>query len=151
MRISIIKPTQNTPEYLAKLLPHLKDNTRPAQVEEIVLVQEMEKDQLVNLAEKSHAKLYVFKNSNQYLKVVAEAFIAKGEILYFIKSGHFPPRDIANRIICAVNIKHNLGALYHPFISRLWKFFKRAWMDSIVTLTSPINNFFILRCFYHQK
>ncbi len=151
MKISIIIPTQNTSEYLAKLLPYLKENTNPKQVEEIVLVQEMETDQLVKLAEKSHAKLYIFKNSNQNLKAEAGAFIAKGEILYFIKPGHFPPKDFANRIICAVSVKKKLGTLYHPWISRMCKFFNIAWVDRFVMAVSPINNFFILNSFFHQK
>lgn len=151
MRISIIIPTQNTPEYLAKLLPYLKENSSSEQVEEIVLVQEMETDQLVQLAEKAHANLYFFKNSNQHLKAEAGAFIAKGEILYFIKPGHFPPKDFASRIIYAVSLKKKLGTLYHPCISRMCKFFNMAWMDRIVMFLSPINNFFILRSFFHQK
>lgn len=150
LRISIIIPTQNTPEYLAKLLPYLKENTSPEQVEEIVLVQEIETDQLIKLAERSHAKLYIFKNSSQDLKAEAGAFVAKGEILYFIKPGHFPPKDFAKRIICAVNVKKKLGTLYHPCVSRMCKFFNMAWMDRMVMLLSPVTNFFILRSFFHQ-
>lgn len=115
------------------------------------MVDDLETHQLVKLAEKSHAKLYIFKNSDTNLKAEAGAFLAKGEILYFIKPGHFPPKDFASRVICAVELKMKLGSLYHPWIAKMCKFIHVAWIDRMVMFFSPISNFFILNRFFHQK
>ncbi|MFC0264360.1 hypothetical protein [Fontibacter flavus] len=151
MKISIIIPSQNNSTYLANLLPYLKSNTNRQQLEEILIVEELETRQLVKLAEKSHAKLYIFKNSDTNLKAEAGAFLAKGEILYFIKPGHFPPRDFASRIICAVELRIKLGSLYHPLIAKLCNYIQLPWIDRMVIFFSPISNLFILNRLFHQN
>jgi glycosyltransferase involved in cell wall biosynthesis len=145
MKISIIIPSQNNTEYLSKLLIYLKANISEYQLEEIIIVNDFEDKQFKKLAEKSHAKLYVFKDSNHKLKAEAGAFEAKGEILYFIKPGHFPPKDFAERIIAAVKLKYELGSLYHPLVGRICRFCNWVWMDRLVIFFSPMHNFFILK------
>lgn len=151
MKISIILPAQNSPEYLKQVLPYLKAHTTPEELKEILIVEEMETDQLVKLAEKSHAKLFVFKDSSQSLKAEAGAFMANGDILYFIKPGHFPPPYFAKRIIAAVSLKNKLGSLYHPIIAMICKSCNLVWLDRMVIFMSPISNFFILRDYFYQK
>jgi hypothetical protein len=145
MKISIIIPSQNNIEYVGELLIYLNANTSEDQLEEIIIVNNFEDRQFHKLAEKSHAKLYVFKDSNHKLKAEAGAFEAKGEILYFIKPDHFPPKDFAERIIAAVKLKYELGSLYHPLVGRICRFCNWVWMDRLVIFFSPMHNFFILK------
>jgi glycosyltransferase involved in cell wall biosynthesis len=151
MKISIIIPSQNDTEYLSKLLVFLKANTSGDQIEEIIIVNNFEDKQFNKLAEKAHAKLYIFKDSIHRLKAEAGAFEAKGEILYFIKPGHFPPKYFAERIITAVKLKNELGSLYHPVIARVCRFCNLIWMDRLVLILSPMSNFFIVKKIFLQS
>lgn len=136
---------------MAEILIYLYANISATQLEEIIIINGFEDGNLLKLAEKSHARLYVFKNSNQSLKAEAGAFMAKGDILYFIKPGHFPPANFAKRIIAAVNLKNKLGSIYPPLISIICKTCNLIWLDRIVVFLSPISNFFILRGYFYQK
>jgi len=149
MKISIILPAQVNTDYMEKILPYLKANVSSDQLEEIIIIKGFEDGNLVKLAEKAHAKLYLFKNSNHKLKAEAGAFEAKGEILYFIKPGYFPPKDFAERIIRAVKLKNELGSLYHPRIARICKFCNLVWMDRMVIFFLPMTNFFIRKNIFH--
>jgi len=151
MKISIILPAQNNTTYMGEILPYLNANVSEVQLEEIIIINGLEDSNLLKLAEKSHARLYVFKNSNQSLKAEAGAFMANGDILYFIKPGHFPPPYFAKKIIAAVNLKNKFGSLYHPLISIICKSCNLLWLDRMVMFLSPISNFFILRSYFYQK
>ena len=135
---------------MSKILPYLKANTSDSQLEEIIIINGFEDSNLIKLAEKSHAKLYVFKNSDHKLKAEAGAFEAKGEILYFIKPGYFPPKDFEARIICAVKLKNELGSLYHPWIAGICKFCNQTWMDRMVIFFSPMTNLFIRKNVFYR-
>ena len=145
MKISIILPAQHNSDYISKILPYLKASVSAQQLEEIIIINGFEDSNLIKLAEKSHARLYIFKNSDNKLKAEAGAFEAKGEILYFVKPGHFPPKYFAERIITAVKLKYELGSLYHPLMGRICRFCNWVWMDRLVIFFSPMCNFFILK------
>ncbi|WP_373496630.1 hypothetical protein [Aquiflexum sp.] len=151
MKISIILPAQHNTDYMGKILPFLTANVSEEQLEEIIIINGFEDSNLIKLAEKSHARLYVFKNSDHKLKAEAGAFEAKGEILYFIKPGYFPPKDFAERIICAVKLKNELGSLYHPWIAGICKFCNQTWMDRMVIFFSPMTNFFIRKKVFYRS
>jgi len=151
MKISIILPAQDNTDYMADILPYLNANISDSQLEEIIIIKGFEDGNLVKLAEKAHARLYLFKNSNHKLKAEAGAFEAKGEILYFIKPGYFPPKDFAERILCAVKLKNELGSIYHPWIAGICKFCNQAWMDRVVIFFSPMTNFFIRKNIFYRS
>lgn len=151
MKISIIIPSQNDTSYIQDLLVYLKANIGADALEEIIIVNNFEDKHLIKMAEKAHAKLYIFKNSNHKLKADVGAFEAKGEILYFIKPGYFPPKDFGSKIIKAVASRKELGSLYPPLIAKICRFFNLRFMDSIVLFLSPMTNFFIIRSLFQRK
>ncbi len=64
---------------MGEILPYLNANVSEVQLEEIIIINGLEDSNLLKLAEKSHARLYVFKNSNQSLKPEAGTFMANGD------------------------------------------------------------------------
>ncbi len=150
MKISIIIPSQNDTEYLRDLLVFLYKHTLPTHLQEVIIVNNFEDENLTKLAEKSHAKLYFFEGSSHRLKAEAGAFVATGEILYFIKPGFFPPKNFDRRIIKAVNLKKELGSLYHPFIAYCCKWMNLKQMDRLIFFLSPMSNFFIKKKLFHE-
>lgn len=150
MKISIIIPSNNDHAYLNQLLSLIKENTSEQDLKEIIIVNGFEDKNLIKIAEKAHAKLYVFQNSTNRLKAEAGAFEAKGDILYFIKPGHFPPPYFASRIMQAVKLKKELGSVYHPWIGRMCRFLNLNSVDSMVMFFSPMTNLFIQRKIYFK-
>ena len=151
MKISIILPVKNNPQYLSKILPYLKSIVTEEELDDIIIINGFENSNLVKLAKKANARLYVFKNSDLKLKAEAGAFEAKGEILYFIKPDYFPPKDFVDRITRAVKLKNDLGSLYHPWIAFICKFFGLPWMDRMVIWLSPMTNFFIRKNIFYRS
>jgi glycosyltransferase involved in cell wall biosynthesis len=150
LKISIIIPSNNDHAYLDRLLFFLKENTAKENLEEIIVVNSFEEDNLIKIAEKAHAKLFVFQNSTHRLKAEAGAFEAKGEILYFIKPGHFPPPYFSNRIIDAVKLKKELGSIYHPWIGSICRFLNLQSVDKLVMFFLPMTNLFVQRKIYFK-
>lgn len=68
MKISIIIPSNNDHAYLNQLLSFIKENTPEQDLKEIIIVNGFEDKNLIKIAEKAHAKLYVFQNSTNRLK-----------------------------------------------------------------------------------
>ena len=132
MKISIILPVKNNPQYLSKILPYLKSIVTEEELDDIIIINGFENSNLVKLAKKANARLYVFKNSDLKLKAEAGAFEAKGETR-------------------AVKLKNDLGSLYHPWIAFICKFFGLPWMDRMVIWLSPMTNFFIRKNIFYRS
>jgi len=150
MKISIIVPTENQETYLLSLINYIRLHTNDEQLEEIILVNSFEDAGLEKIAEKSHAKLYIFKSAKRGKRSEVGAFEAKGEILYFIKPGHFPPPDFAKRIIKASEKKLCLGTVKSSLLYFLCKSMRWDTLDRLVVATLPLNNVFISRKLYFR-
>lgn len=122
MKVSIIIPSSNEEQYIADLLQFIRANTNPMNIEDIILVDTLSRKNLIKVAEKAHAKLFLTKNSDFRFRLEAGAFQANGEILYFIKPGCFPPYGFDERILHAVKTKYLAGGFrVKPHNRTLWQ------------------------------
>ncbi|MEO5643849.1 MAG: glycosyltransferase [Bacteroidia bacterium] len=110
MKVSIIIPAQNEEDYIARLLKYIRLNTKELNVEDIIIVDTFQRDNMIKLAEKEHAKLFLCKQTELRMLFEVGAFEAKGEILYFIKPGCFPPPSFDEKIIHSVERRFLSGA-----------------------------------------
>lgn len=109
MKVSIIIPAHNEEKYMRDILDFIRRNTSDENIEEIIIVDAFRKKNLVKVAEKAHAKLYLVRNPDYKFCLDAGAFVASGDILYFIKPGCFPPPRFDDKIIHAVKTKYLSG------------------------------------------
>lgn len=152
MKISVVIPSYNEAEYVEELTAYIKANSKPENIEEIIIVESFNTKKIVKVAEKSHAKLYYNLHNSSIDKMNVGAFQANGEIIYFIKPGCVPPVGFDERIIKFVKNKYNMGYFGHEaspsdhVFLRLYKKYCALFLRS----RFQFNSFFILNTTYHQ-
>jgi glycosyltransferase involved in cell wall biosynthesis len=151
MKVSIIIPTNNEEKYIADILQFIRANTRSENIEDIIIVDAFNRKNLVKVAEKEHAKLYMVRNADYHFCLDAGAFESKGDILYFIKPGCFPPSNFDERIIHAVKTKYLTGGFLVK--TKNGNFFQRMvcmFINCGFSFSQIGNNsFFITRGLFH--
>jgi len=98
MLISIIIPTLNEEQALARLLPYLKADPSFVLVKEVIVVDALSKDATTNIAHQHQVQTIVSKKRSRAYQMNLGAGHASGSILYFLHADTFPPTDFAQKI-----------------------------------------------------
>lgn len=152
MKVSIIIPACNEEKYISDILRFIRANTRRENIEEIIIVEMFNRPNLVKVAERAHAKLFLAINPDFCFGLEAGAFEATGAVLYFIKPGCFPPPDFDERILHAVKTKYLTGGFRIRTESRNYLQRILCMLTNCGSLRLLIGNssFFMTRRLYHR-
>jgi len=124
--ISIIIPTLNEAGHIAGLLDHLKGNSNPLLIREILVVDGGSEDITPFLAaEKGAVVLHSRRGRAVQLNLGAEK--ASGDILYFLHADTFPPANFDTTIVKAVEDRYKAGCFRMRFDSESWFLSFFAW------------------------
>lgn len=106
--ISIIIPTYNEAENIAKVIMHLKEYGSDSVVD-IIVSDGGSGDDTISKAKAAGAQAVVSPGKGRAAQMNYAASFAKGDILYFVHADSFPPAGFANDIQQAVNDGYDLG------------------------------------------
>lgn len=114
MKISIIIPVLNEAEGIAQLLKHLRNNSWPENILEIIVVDGGSTDATVEVAKKAGATL-VNSAKSRARQMNAGAHSAAGPLLYFLHADSFPPAQFDASILEAVKNGYSAGCFRLKF------------------------------------
>ncbi|MEJ1223251.1 TIGR04283 family arsenosugar biosynthesis glycosyltransferase [Sediminicola sp. 1XM1-17] len=130
LKISIIIPVLNEAENLGNLLAFLRNNSKTAQVEEIIVVDGGSTDHSMAIAKEFGAiPLHSEKGRAKQMNKGAE--VATGTILYFLHADTYPPKDFDSHILNAVVLGKSAGCFRMKFDSNNWLLKASAWFTRI--------------------
>lgn len=128
--ISIVIPVLNEEQHIAPLIQHIRNNSDPANIAEVLVVDGGSTDNTINIAQKLGAKiLHAPKGRAKQMNLGAAH--AHGDILYFLHVDTFPPYKFCSRILEAVEEGGRVGCFRMKFdsTSRFLKFM--AWWTRV--------------------
>ena len=131
--ISIVIPTLNEEQYIAKVLQYLKDDPSYQLVIEVIVVDGSSTDQTRALAEAAGAKVLLSKVSNRAIQMNLGADIAIGHILYFLHADTFPPSGYGYKIKAALKHRHVAGCFRLRFDWDHWFLIACSWFTRVNT------------------
>ncbi|MEH6680404.1 MAG: TIGR04283 family arsenosugar biosynthesis glycosyltransferase [Sediminicola sp.] len=128
--ISIIIPVLNEGERLGRLLGHLRANSSPKNIREILVVDGGSTDGSVAVA-REHGAHVLLSAKGRAIQMNLGAKNAKGTVLYFLHADTYPPANFDHHIHQAVTKGYLTGCFRLRFDSndRLLRFF--AWFTRI--------------------
>lgn len=151
MRISVILSANSNIEYLEAMYRHIRQCVPTLNLAEIIQVQELDNRQLVKIAEKAHARLYLFENSQISDQFEVGAFHATGDLLYFILPEYFPPEDFASRIISAAEKHQRLGSHQSKWLINCCKMMNSIRFELFLIHLMPLRNLWIHRNLFSKS
>jgi len=118
--ISVVIPTYNDEQFIARTITSLKENAYARLLKEIIVVDGGSNDQTVSEAEKAGATVIhsIKRNRSSLLNLGVEH--TTGKILYFLSPGCQVPRNFTNEIVRATQKGYSLGAFSVAFDNRHW-------------------------------
>jgi len=152
MKISIVIPSNNEAKYVDDLIAFIKTHSNQNNIEEIIIVESFNTDQIIKIAEKSHAKLYFNQVNDKILQMEMGAFQAKADIIYFIKPGCVPPIGFDDRILKYVKEKYEMGCFdfEHSDSDNYFKFIYRTIKAFFLKDFKSPKSFYVLSSLYYQ-
>lgn len=127
--VSVIIPTYNEQDNIAKLVSYLRANGGTL-LKEIIVSDAHSHDKTVALAEQAGARAVLSPQKGRAAQMNYGSSLAGGNILYFVHADTFPPSSFCNQIEKAVGDGFAIGRYQtkfdsHKFILRLNAFFTR--------------------------
>jgi rSAM/selenodomain-associated transferase 2 len=133
MKVSIIIPTYNEAANIAQLIRYLKAYSNESLVE-IFVIDGGSRDDTLVLAEQGGALAVSSPEKGRAAQMNYGAYIARGELLYFVHADTLPPPTYLTDIIQAVNEGYDLGRY-------LSKYDSKSWLLKINALLSNLDTF----------
>ncbi|MEZ4969428.1 MAG: TIGR04283 family arsenosugar biosynthesis glycosyltransferase [Flavobacteriaceae bacterium] len=128
--ISIIIPTLNEAAHIGSLLPHIKTNSSPNNIEEIIVVDGGSTDGTLGIAKKLGAKT-ITSERGRAKQMNKGAELARGHVLYFLHADTNPPKDFDLYILNAVH-HHIVSGCFRMKFDTSKKFLRFfAWFSRI--------------------
>ncbi len=119
MTISIVIPTWNEEESIAKLVRYLKENGKGS-LTEIIVSDAGSNDNTAELATKAGAVVVKSPKKGRASQMNYGASLAKGDVLYFVHADTFPASSFTNDILDAIQQGFSLGRYKTKFLSGKW-------------------------------
>jgi rSAM/selenodomain-associated transferase 2 len=117
--ISIIIPTYNEEDNIAKLLLYLQECTQN-KVVEIIVTDHASIDKTTAIATSLGVKVVISKKKGRAAQMNSGAFEATYNILYFVHADSFPPKTFYEDILAAVNNGYAIGRYRTKFEGNKW-------------------------------
>ena len=117
-RISVIIPTLNEEENIAKLLPYLNDIL--PEPSEVIVADGQSSDQTKDVAKKNAVKVVEVNKMCRAAQMNAGAKAARSELLYFLHADAKPPKDFFSQVQTAIKEGFDLGCFRFTFDSKSW-------------------------------
>ncbi|MFN3916257.1 MAG: TIGR04283 family arsenosugar biosynthesis glycosyltransferase [Flavobacteriales bacterium] len=127
LSISIIIPTLNEEKNIGKLVKFINKHGGE-KVKEIIVSDAESTDNTIKEAEEAGAFVIHNLKKSRATQMNAGAFVAQGEIFYFVHADVFPPESFANDILEAVAQGFKMGAYRSRFEEDNSKMKFNAWM-----------------------
>ncbi|MBU2906991.1 MULTISPECIES: TIGR04283 family arsenosugar biosynthesis glycosyltransferase [Arenibacter] len=105
--LSIIIPTLNEAAHIGNLLQHLKANSNPENIKEIIVVDGGSTDGTPSLAKALGARI-ITSEMGRAKQMNKGAELATGHVLYFLHADTYPPKDFDLYILNAIH--HNISS-----------------------------------------
>lgn len=118
--ISVIIPTYNDENIIRSTIEHLQLNAYTRLLKEIIVVDGGSVDQTVAEAKKAGARVVRSDSNNRSIQMNLGGEAARGNILYFVTPGTYPPKNFTNEIVRATLKGHASGAFLFEFDYRHW-------------------------------
>ncbi|MGB3182361.1 MAG: TIGR04283 family arsenosugar biosynthesis glycosyltransferase [Cyclobacteriaceae bacterium] len=93
MKISIIIPTYNEEEHLAKLLDTIRQNAKPDTLQEVIVCDGGSQDRTLEIAREAGVRVLESPRKGRSAQMNYAAEQAGGEVLHFIHADCLPPKD----------------------------------------------------------
>jgi len=125
--ISIIIPTYNEEEHIAKIILSLKEKDATNALTEIIISDGGSTDDTIKEALKAGATVVSSPLKGRGAQMNYGASLAKGSVLYFIHADTLPPDDFAPDILNAIYNNHSAGCFRLSFDHSHWFLKANCW------------------------
>jgi glycosyltransferase involved in cell wall biosynthesis len=126
MKLSIIIPTYDEAENIARLIKHILENSNEAVVD-VIVSDGGSTDDTVAIARHEGANAVVSPGKGRAAQMNYAASLATGDILYFIHADCFPPGTYVTDIANGINGGYHLGRYRTKFDSKSFILKVNAW------------------------
>ena len=133
--ISVIIPTYNDENIIRSTIEHLQLNAYTRLLKEIIVVDGGSIDQTLTEAKKAGARVVRSDVNNRSIQMNLGGEAAKGNILYFLTPGTYPPKNFTNEIVRATMKGHACGSF-------LFEFDYPHWLLNTITKVTRIKKLF---------
>lgn len=114
MKLSVIIPTLNEEDYITRVIRHLKDHA-DERLHEIIVVDGLSSDNTCYLAKEAGARLIANERACRASQLNKGAFVATGDVFYFVHADVVPPTSYLDAIENAIQNKYSIGACRQRF------------------------------------
>jgi len=125
--ISIIIPTYNEEENIATTIDEIKRRDTEKLISEIIVSDGQSTDGTVTLASNAGATVVTSEKKGRSAQMNYGAFIAKGQILYFLHADSIPPRNFTTHILNAFKKEYTSGCFRLSFDYQHWFLKANCW------------------------
>ena len=119
MQVSVIIPTYNEAENIAKLIHHLKNDSSKLLLE-IIVSDGGSVDGTLALAENAGAIGLISPAKGRAAQMNYGASVAKGDLLYFVHADTIPPKTYLADITGAISEGYDMGRYLSRYDSKSW-------------------------------
>lgn len=125
--ISIIIPTYNEEENIAKTIKEIKSRDNENLISEIIVSDGQSTDQTVALASNTGTTVVTSERKGRSAQMNYGASIAKNNLLYFLHADSIPPKNFSNYILSAIEKKYDSGCVRLAFDNDHWFLKANCW------------------------
>ena len=112
--ISIVIPVLNEEQNIGSLLQHLKENSSPKIIKDIIVVDGGSHDRTIDIS-KEYGASVLLSEKGRPKQMNLGAKHAKGGILYFLHADTFPPKNFDEKIIESIEKGYDSGCFRMKF------------------------------------
>jgi len=125
--ISVIIPTYNEQQNISAIINYLKELRANQYVSEIIVVDGGSTDNTFKLAQEAGARAIKSEKKGRAFQMNCGAYLAEGEVLYFLHADSYPPENFSSEIIKAMKAGFKSGCFRMAFDHPHWFLRANAW------------------------
>ncbi len=125
--ISVIIPTYNEADQIAKTITAVRGNDRDNLITEIIVVDGGSSDETIAVAQQYEATAIISERKGRAAQMNKGATLAKGDILYFLHADSLPPAGFTQSVLQAYKQGFSCGCFRLQFDHPHWFLQANAW------------------------